>query len=31
MALTMLLYGGAILLWLMGTVVLVTLPGLAAA
>jgi succinate dehydrogenase / fumarate reductase membrane anchor subunit len=30
MALTMLLYGGAILLWLMGTVVLVTLPGLGA-
>ncbi len=31
MALTMLLYGGAILLWIMGTVVLVTLPGLGAA
>ena len=28
MGLTMLLYGGAILLWIMGTVVLVTLPGL---
>jgi succinate dehydrogenase / fumarate reductase membrane anchor subunit len=31
MALTMLLYGGAILLWIMGTVVLVTLPGLGGA
>lgn len=30
MALTMLLYGGAILLWIMGTIVLVTLPGLGA-
>jgi succinate dehydrogenase / fumarate reductase membrane anchor subunit len=30
LALTMLLYGGAILLWIMGTVVLVTLPGLGA-